>query len=134
MTKQNEDQIFDSFTAALANAEQFETPYRHWFLDGLLPAETLEALHQMDFPVANLDGVSGKRELHNDTRHYVDQENMARLPVSMPLAGLSRRRKWPGRSKSFSALTLLARFCELNMRRTLQAFGLSPIPISASSV
>src|SRR6185437_8560747 len=33
-----------------------------------------------------LEGVSGKRELHNDTRRYFDSEGMAQFPVMRAVA------------------------------------------------
>jgi len=86
MTEPAEDRIFDSFTAALAGAERFETPYRHWFADRPLPGDIIKELQSVAFPVGDLEGVSGKRELHNDTRHYVDQANIARIPAFAALA------------------------------------------------
>ena len=69
--------LLASFAAAKGNAK----PYRHWFLSECLPAAAVEEILALPFPPPALEGVSGKRELHNNTRKYFDQENMGRHPV-----------------------------------------------------
>jgi hypothetical protein len=66
---------------SIATSERHETPYRHWFLTRCLPDDALEAILALPFPAPDLDGVSGKRELHNATRKYFDQENRGRYAV-----------------------------------------------------
>lgn len=61
---------------ALEQAASYDNPYRHWLIDALLPAELLTTLQSLEFPAPTLDGVSGKRELHNDQRSYFDQHNI----------------------------------------------------------
>lgn len=73
--------VRDSFLRSLAAGVAHETPYRHWTLSGLFPADTVAALSALPFPVPALDGVSGARELHNNTRCYFDPENNARHAV-----------------------------------------------------
>lgn len=71
---------------ALAAVEQFESPYRHWILSDLAPPAVLDDLAAIEFTAPDLDGVSGKRELHNDQRHYFDRANMARIPAMAAMA------------------------------------------------
>jgi hypothetical protein len=66
---------------SFAQAAQFETPYRHWTVSGLFPEPVVEALFALPFKVGDLDGVSGKRELHNDSRSYFDANNIRHRPV-----------------------------------------------------
>ena len=76
--------------AALADsfrrAERAEQPYRHWTLTGVFGAEVTAALSALDFPVPDLEGVSGARELHNNTRQYFDAENIAKHRVCCTIA------------------------------------------------
>jgi hypothetical protein len=72
--------------ASLAAGKRFEDPYRHWLLTDVFDAETASALSGLPFPAPELGGVSGARELHNDTRRYVDAENIARFDVCRGLA------------------------------------------------
>ena len=71
--------IEKSVEQAFQNAEHFDAPYEHWTLKNLFPTEIANALPSVEFPVPKLGGVSGKRELHNDTRHYVDTKNRNRF-------------------------------------------------------
>jgi hypothetical protein len=67
--------------ASLAGAACFEAPYRHWLLADVFDAPTAQALAALPFPAPDLQGVSGARELHNDTRRYFDQDNIAAFAV-----------------------------------------------------
>ena len=69
--------IVDSLDAMQAH----DAPYRHWTLTHLLPAPVVDALMAMPFKAQDTHGLSGKRELHNDTRTYFDQRNMERFPL-----------------------------------------------------
>jgi hypothetical protein len=71
---------------SLKAAEPFEAPYRHWLLRDLFDPATGQALATLPFPAPELGGVSGARELHNDTRRYFDQDNIAAFPVCRGLA------------------------------------------------
>jgi len=75
----------EAFVSALlesiASSKRSETPYRHWFLQRCLPDDAVDQILALPFPAPALDGVSGKRELHNNTRKYFDAENRGRFPV-----------------------------------------------------
>ena len=71
----------EAFLASIAAAKGNAKPYPHWFLSDCLPAAAVDEILALPFPPPALDGVSGKRELHNNTRKYFDQENMDRHPV-----------------------------------------------------
>lgn len=69
------------FLDSLSTATVTEAPYRHWSLAEMFPADVVGALSELPFPVPDLEGVSGARELHNNTRCYFDPENNALHPV-----------------------------------------------------
>jgi hypothetical protein len=73
--------IVDSMLKSIGTSKRTETPYRHWFLTHCLPDDAVDAILALPFEAPPLDGVSGKRELHNNTRKYFDAENMGRFPV-----------------------------------------------------
>ena len=75
-----------SLAASFDRAARSETPYRHWTLSDIFGAEVTAALSALDFPTQDVGGVSGARELHNDTRQYFDKTNIARHPVCRALA------------------------------------------------
>ena len=75
------EDIVQSFLKSVDNGESGTTPYQHWFLRDYLPADTAADILALPFPAPSLEGVSGKRELHNKTRRYFDAENRARFPA-----------------------------------------------------
>ena len=78
--------IVASVRASVAARRSFETPYRHHLVDNLFPADVADELADIPFAAPELHGVSGKRELHNDTRSYFDEANMGRFPVMAKVA------------------------------------------------
>ncbi len=66
------DDVVKSLVASFESAEVFEKPYQFWFAKSCLPRDTVEGILKLPFNAAELGGVSGKRELHNDSRRYFD--------------------------------------------------------------
>lgn len=73
--KSSTDEIIRTFTECVANGDHSDAPYPHWVLKNCFPDDTIEDILGLPFPAPSLDGVSGKRELHNATRKYFDVEN-----------------------------------------------------------
>lgn len=73
--------IVDSMLKSIATADHSPTPYERWYLTNCLSEEAAQAAMNLPFAAPSLDGVSGKRELHNATRTYFDKDNMARYEV-----------------------------------------------------
>ena len=73
--------IIEKFTNAIDNTVWSDEPYRHGMSCDVFPAETVAALQAIDFPIGELGGRSGARELHNDQRHYFNAETMETNPV-----------------------------------------------------
>lgn len=73
--------IVDSVLKSIDTSKRIEKPYRHWLLSKCLPDDAVDAILGLPFEAPPLDGVSGKRELHNNTRKYFDAENMGRFAV-----------------------------------------------------
>jgi hypothetical protein len=71
--------------ASIDASQQTDKPYRHWYLTKCLPEDVADAILRLPFQAPDLRGVSGKREVHNDTRTYSDQENMTKYPVCKAL-------------------------------------------------
>jgi len=61
---------------SVLSAKSDPAPYRHWFLKSVFPQEVYGELKDMPFPVADLAGVSGTREVHNADRVYFAGENL----------------------------------------------------------
>jgi hypothetical protein len=80
--------LLASLDASFKATSPIETPYRYWLLQNVLPEALARDLAAVPFEAPDLHGVSGKRELHNDTRVYFDAANNARFPVCDRLARL----------------------------------------------
>jgi hypothetical protein len=63
-----------------------DDPYRHFFLDDVLPPTVAEKLARLPAPLPESVEVSGKRELNNAKRRYFDPDTMARMPVVAQVA------------------------------------------------
>jgi hypothetical protein len=77
----SKDAIVASLIKSFEAAKRHEQPYRHWFIENCLPQSVVDDVLALPFPAPALDGVSGKREVHNATRKYFDAENMERYEV-----------------------------------------------------
>jgi hypothetical protein len=75
------DAIVANLLKSFETAKMGDRPYRHWFLENCFPTEVAAEALALPFPAPALDGISGKREVHNATRKYFDAENMAKFPV-----------------------------------------------------
>ena len=75
------EDVIRCFEEAVAKGERSDEPYRHWVVRNCLPDDTVEDIITLPFEAPSLDGVSGKRELHNNTRKYFDMENRGQFPV-----------------------------------------------------
>ncbi|MEZ5923060.1 MAG: 2OG-Fe(II) oxygenase [Hyphomicrobiaceae bacterium] len=73
--------IVRHFLSSVSRAPRHDRPYPHWFLDDCLPEEVARDVTGLPFPAPELGGLSGKRELHNNTRKYFDAENKRAFPV-----------------------------------------------------
>lgn len=73
--------ITDAMIASISASDHGAEPYPHWFLTNCVPGDAIAAMANLPFAAPDLGGVSGKRDLHNNTRTYFDAENMQRFPV-----------------------------------------------------
>lgn len=126
MNPSSEDRMFECFSGAMARAADNNAPYRHWIVNGLLPDDILRELQTISFPVATLDGVSGKRELHNDTRHYFDQANIAAIPVVASIANAFQAPRMVEAIEKFFAIELNGTFLRVEYAQDVTGFWLEP--------
>lgn len=81
VAKSSAEDIVHTFSQSVANGDRSNQPYAHWILRGCFPDDTVQDVLNLPFPAPSLDGMSGKRELHNNTRKYFDIENRGSFPV-----------------------------------------------------
>ena len=121
-----DERVFNAFSAALSGAEKSETPYRHWVLRDMFPADILAALQSVEFPLQALDGVSGKREYHNDSRHYFDQNNISAFPVAKTIAEAFQAPQTVRAIVGFFGVELEDTFLRLEYAQDTTGFWLQP--------
>jgi hypothetical protein len=73
--------IIDSLIAGFTALQPLDHPFRHWVMRDVFPANIADALAEAEFPRVELNCVSGKRELHNDQRQYLDPPTNAARPL-----------------------------------------------------
>jgi hypothetical protein len=78
--------VADAFAASIAARKTFDEPYRYYLLENVFPKDVADELADLPFAAPRLDGVSGKRELHNDQRSYFDAAAMTRFSVMRAVA------------------------------------------------
>jgi hypothetical protein len=78
--------VIDSVARSIRSRQTFPEPYRHWILSDIFAKPVVDTLANLPFPAPDLGGVSGRRELHNDTRRYFDKENIGKFPVVAEVA------------------------------------------------
>jgi len=72
--------------AALASARAGTYPYLHWLLDDVLPDAASTALARLPLVPATIADTQGKRETHNASRIFLNDEAQARHTVCADLA------------------------------------------------
>jgi hypothetical protein len=75
-----------SFAHSLKSGIARDEPYRHWMLQHVLPADMAAAMDALPFPAPALNGLSGSREIHNNTRKYIDADAIGKYPACAALA------------------------------------------------
>ena len=126
MTAFDETEIRQTLERSFAGAACFDEPYRHWVLNSFFPDAVAADLEQVTFPIADLGGVSGKRELHNDTRHYVDEANRARLPSFEAIANAFQSAETARDIEVFTGAELDGTYLRIEYAQDVSGFWLEP--------
>jgi hypothetical protein len=87
------ERVADAFAASIAKRKAFDEPYRHFLIEDCFPKDVADELADLPFAAPVLDGISGKRELHNDQRSYFDSAAMKRFPVMQAVAEALQSRR-----------------------------------------
>ena len=120
----------DAFVASLLESietsRRVEQPYRHWFLQRCLPADAVDPILALPFPAPDLGGVSGKRELHNATRKYFDQENMGKYPVCKAFNEAFQDKRVTEKVAKFFGTNLDGSYLRVEVAQDTDGFWLEP--------
>jgi hypothetical protein len=115
-----------SLLAAFARARRHEIPYRHWTVSGVFPAGLSEILRRLPFTTPELHGVSGKRELHNDQRHYFDAANNARFAACAAVADAFQSPAVTDAIEAATGADLTGSYVRLEYAQDTDGFWLQP--------
>ncbi len=112
--------------AAFEHARVESDPYRHWTVTDVFPVDLARALKRLPFPRPQLAGVSGKREFHNDQRHYFDAANNARFDVCAAIADAFQSRVVVDCIESVTGAELSQSYVRLEYAQDTDGFWLEP--------
>jgi hypothetical protein len=115
-----------SLIAAFDHALEASDPYRHWVVSGVFPPDLTSALRRLPFPMPDLGGVSGKRELHNDQRHYFDTANIARFEACGAVADAFQSRVVADHIEAGTGADLSQSYVRLEYAQDTDGFWLEP--------
>ncbi|MEI9901171.1 MAG: hypothetical protein WDN31_14660 [Hyphomicrobium sp.] len=79
-------EVAHSLVKSFETSTEVASPYRHWLLKDCLPQSTVDEILGLPISAPDLGGVSGKRELHNNSRHYFDVPNREKFASAESVA------------------------------------------------
>jgi len=80
------DEIALSLIASVGGAVRHDRPYPNWRLSRLFPEPVARGLAALAFDAPDVGALSGRRELHNEHRHYFAGPVLERSPVARDVA------------------------------------------------
>ena len=120
------ERVAEAFAASVANRETFDKPYRHHLLEDVFPADVSAELATLPFAPPVLNGVSGKRELHNDQRSYFDAVGVQRFPVMRGVAEAFQSRRIVRLISDAFAAPIEGTYVRLEYAQDVDGFWLQP--------
>ena len=121
-----EQAIVDSVLNSIETSKFTPTPYEHWFLRQCLPQDVIDTILALPFEPPPLDGVSGKRELHNNTRKYYDAENMGQFPVCQAFNDAFQSKTVTDRIEQHFGTSLDGSYLRVEIAQDTDGFWLEP--------
>ncbi len=111
---------------SIDTSKRMDKPYTYWLLSHCLPDGTVDAILDLPFEAPPLDGVSGKRELHNNTRRYFDAENMGRFGVCKAFNDAFQSKAVTERIEQHFGTNLDATYLRVEIAQDTDGFWLEP--------
>ncbi|MBK5197057.1 MAG: 2OG-Fe(II) oxygenase [Methyloceanibacter sp.] len=124
--KSSADDVVRSFIKSIDRAKRSEQPYRHWSLRDCVPADTLDDMLALPFEAPSLEGISGKRELHNNTRRYFDLDNRKRFPVCEAVAQAFQDKRVTSHIEKTCGTNLKGTYLRIEFAQDIDGFWLEP--------
>jgi hypothetical protein len=120
------DDIVRSFINSIDSAKQSEQPYRNWSLKACFPSHVVDDILALPFEAPSLEGVSGKRELHNNTRRYFDADNRKRFPVCEAVAQAFQDKRVTSHVEKTFSTDLKGTYLRMEFAQDIDGFWLEP--------
>ncbi len=118
--------IVSSMLSSIDASQRTDKPYKHWILTKCLPEDAADAILALPFLAPDLGGVSGKREVHNATRKYSDQENMGKFEVCKALNEAFQDTRVTGKIASHFGTNLDGTYLRIEFAQDTDGFWLEP--------
>ena len=124
--KSSADDMVRSFVKSVDNGKRSDKPYTYWSIKDCLPADTVDDVIALPFEAPSLDGISGKRELHNNTRKYFDIENRTRFPVCEAVAQAFQDERVTSHIEKTFDTNLKGTYLRIEFAQDIDGFWLEP--------
>jgi hypothetical protein len=124
--KSSAEDVVKTFLRSVDSAKRSEQPYRHWALQSCFPADSAHDVLTLPFEAPSLDGVSGKRELHNNTRKYFDVENRERFAVCEAVAQAFQDKRVTSHIEKAFGTSLKGTYLRIEFAQDIDGFWLEP--------
>ena len=118
--------IREQFHGCLDRSRAATEPYRHWFLDDVLPGDVCDAIRALPFAPPRIDDTKGKRETHNQTRIFFSAENCGRFDVCRELANELQEGATVAKLESTCGTTLTGGYLRIEYCQDTAGFWLEP--------
>jgi len=115
-----------SVLESFSKARVFDAPYTHWNIEGVLPEAAVSRICNLPFAAPGLDGVSGKRELHNATRTYFDAPNRAAFPFVDAIASAFQDKAVTSAIEAKFQTSLSGSYLRMEYAQDIDGFWLQP--------
>ncbi len=120
------EDVVRCFLKSVDSGKRSDQPYPNWSVKECLPADTLDDILALPFEAPSLDGVSGKRELHNNTRKYFDVENRKRFPVCEAVAKAFQSKRVTSHIEKVFNTDLEGTYLRIEFAQDIDGFWLEP--------
>jgi hypothetical protein len=120
------EDVVKTFLRSVDRGKRSEQPYRHWSLKGCLPSDSVKDIVGLPFEAPSLNGVSGKRELHNITRKYFDVENRELFPVCEAVARAFQDKRVTSHIEKAFGTDLEGTYLRIEFAQDIDGFWLEP--------
>ena len=125
-TTSTASEVVHSFVRSVDTAKRSDRPYTNWSLVHCFPDDVVDDILALPFEPPSLDGVSGKRELHNNTRKYFDAENRERFPVCEAIAQAFQDKRVTSHIEQAFGTDLTGTYLRIEFAQDIDGFWLEP--------